>query len=286
MMRRFGALRGFPVVVNSDPGSQLENAAGSLESWFMAMKNQLESFASNSNFQWKISPADSPWRQGQSEVRIKMLKRLIRVSVGVTRLTPSELQTVLFEVANLSNDRPIGMNKCPDADGTFRVLTPNCLILGRSQHKLPDDANLANYLNHAERYRLVQDVTSEFWSRWCTEVTPQSVIRQKWHESQRNLHVGDVVLVHDQSPVKGKYLLAIVEEVKKSKDGFVRSCVVRYRVPDPKAVVRAMGKEKKRYPMGKEVKITRSIQRLTLLLPVEEQSGRLEVNDGLIYSDD
>ena len=45
MMRRFGALRGFPVVVNSDPGSQLENAAGSLESWFKEMKNQLDSFA-------------------------------------------------------------------------------------------------------------------------------------------------------------------------------------------------------------------------------------------------
>ena len=100
------------------------------------------------------------------------------------------------------------------------------------------------------------------------------------------MHVGDVVLVHDQNPVKGKYLLAIVEEVKESKDGFVRSCVVRYRIPDPKAVVRAMRKEKKRYPMGKEVKITRSVQRLTLLLPVEEQIGRLEVNDGLVFSED
>ena len=100
------------------------------------------------------------------------------------------------------------------------------------------------------------------------------------------MHVGDVVLVHDQSPVKGKYLLAIVDEVKESKDGFVRSCVVRYRVPDPKDVIRTRGKEKKRYPMGKEVKIKRSVQRLTLLLPVEEQSGRLEVEDGLIYSDD
>ena len=49
MMRRFGALRGFPIMVNSDPGSQLENAAGSMESWFMAMKNQLESFCIHTN---------------------------------------------------------------------------------------------------------------------------------------------------------------------------------------------------------------------------------------------
>ena len=100
------------------------------------------------------------------------------------------------------------------------------------------------------------------------------------------LHVGDVVLVHDASPIKGKYLLAIVDEVKGSKDGFVRSCVVRYRVPNPTAVVKATGKVEQRYPMGKEVKITRSVQRLTLLLPVEEQTGRLEVNDGLVLSED
>ena len=278
MMRRFGALRGFPLVVHSDPGSQLENAAGNMESWFSAMQNQLENYATSSNFEWKISPADSPWRQGQTEVRIKMIKRLIKVSVGVTRLTPSELQTVLFEVANLSNDRPIGVSRSPEADGTYHVLTPNCLLLGRSQHCLPDDAELASHMTLGDRYELVQQVTSEFWKRWCIEVTPQSIIRQKWHETQRNLAKGDVVLVHDQGPLKGKYTLAVVKEVNLSRDGLVRSCTVQYRIPNPKDVVR-------RYTGGKEVTLKRSVQRLTLLLPVEEQSKTLLVRDGQVVED-
>ena len=100
-------------------------------------------------------------------------------SVGVMKMTPSEPQTVLFEVANLSNNRPIGINKCLEANGWFRVMTPNDQILGRSQHKLPDATNLANHLTHSKRYQLIQQITFEFWSRSCKEVTPQSVIRQK-----------------------------------------------------------------------------------------------------------
>lgn len=38
------------------------------------------------------------------------------------------------------------------------------------------------------------------------------------HETGRNLKVKDIVLVHDSSPIKGKYTFAIVEEVFQSKD--------------------------------------------------------------------
>ena len=108
--------------------------------------------------------------------------------------------------------RPIGMNKCPKADGSFCVLIPICLILGRSHHKLPDNTNFASYLTDSDRYQLIQHVTSKFWSQWCKEVTPQSVIRKKWHKSQENLHLRDIVLVNDQYPIIGKYVLVIVEE--------------------------------------------------------------------------
>ena len=143
---------------------------------------------------------------------------------------------------------------------------------------MPDDTELASHMTLGDRYELVQQVTSEFWKRWCIEVTPQSIIRQKWHETQRNLSKGDVVLVHDQGPLKGKYTLAVVKEVNLSRDGLVRSCTVQYRIPNPKDVVR-------RYTGGKEVTLKRSVQRLTLLLPVEEQSKTLLVRDGQVVED-
>ena len=277
-LRRFAALRGWPVVMFSDPGSQLVGASGNMESWFSSMKSDLEHFAGNTSFSWEISPANSPWRQGRAEVRIKVLKKLITVAVGSCRLTPMELQTVLFEAANLSNERPIGINKTPKADGTFKVLTPNCLLMGRSLNAVPDDTELAGHMKKSDRYQLISQVTSEFWERWSQEVTPEAVIRQRWHETGRNLRVGDLVLLHEKSELKGKYVLGIVEETRMSKDGLVRSCIVGYTIPynrDP------IG----RYSGGRRVTVSRSIQRLTLLLPVEEQSSKLVVKDNVVRED-
>ena len=53
------------------------------------------------------------------------------------------------------------------------------------------------------------------------------MMRQERHKLQRDLHVGDIVLVRVQSQIK-KYLLAVVEEVNLNKDGIVRSCMVKY----------------------------------------------------------
>ena len=130
----------------------------------------------------------------------------------------------MYEAANLANERPIGLVKSPTADGSFKVITPNTMLLGRSLNKVPDDINLGVHLRHSDRYELIQQVTSEFWDRWCQEVTPAHVIRQKWHQTGRNLACGDVVLIHDKSPVKGTYILGIVEAVNVGDDGLVR-CV-------------------------------------------------------------
>ena len=278
MLRRFGSLRGWPVSITSDPGSQLESSSGKLESWWQMLQEQLGNFAAEYKFEWSVSPGNSPWRQGRTEVRIKIIKRLLKIAVGPVKLSPTELQTALYEIADLCNNRPIGVNKTPRADGSFDVLTPNCLLLGRAINVVPDDSKLAKDLKHSERYQLILQVTNDFWKRWTSEVTPEAVIRQKWHENQRNLCPKDIVLVHDSSPLKGRYVLAVVDSVKEGKDGRVRSCVVKYRIPNSREAA-------DQYTGGKLVKLSRSIQRLTLLLPVEEQSFDLRVENGMVRRD-
>ena len=100
-LRRFFSLRGRPGVIHTDPGSQLESASGKLESWWNKMQKSLREFSSSRNFSWIVSPPDSPWRQGKAERRIGIVKRLFKLSVGDTRLTPLELQTSLFEIADI-----------------------------------------------------------------------------------------------------------------------------------------------------------------------------------------
>ena len=61
--RRFTSVRGWPVVVYSDPGTQLRASADVICQ------------ASTNGTKWEFSPADSPWRQGAVEALIKTVKQ-------------------------------------------------------------------------------------------------------------------------------------------------------------------------------------------------------------------
>ena len=273
-MRRFGANRGWPGVISSDPGSQLESASGKLEHWWSTFGDSLLTYAASKNFEWKISPAASPWRQGKAERRTAIVKRLIKLAISESRVTPLELQTVLFEIANMCNERPIGSAE-PRADGSYALITPNQLLLGRSTNILPDDTEMVERLpmTVAERYRLVHQITTSFWRRWSEEVSPSLVIRQKWHKEARNLQVGDLVMICDAGKLKAKYKLGVVDAVNVSFDGHVRSATIRY------VLVQQNSNENDRIRV---IRVTRSVQRLVLILPIEEQAHQLEVKeDGL-----
>ena len=268
-LKRFGSLRGWPGVISTDPGSQLESASGILERWWSSMERSLRDFGSSKNFEWKVSPADSPWRQGKAERRIGVVKKLLRLSVGDSILTPLELQTTFFEIANICNERPLGLSK-PREDGSYVIITPNQLMLGRSTNIIPDDTNIAENLPVAARYRLVKHVSDVFWHRWCMYVSPALVVRQKWHEKSRNLKVGDLVMICDSSKVKSKYKLGIVDQLNESKDGVVRSTTVRY------CNVQSNPKGEDKVTI---IRVTRSVQRLVLIMPVEEMSQPVDVQD-------
>ena len=263
-LRRFGSLRGWPCQMRSDPGSQLESASGKLENWWSSFEEPLKTFACTKNFEWKISPPDSPWRQGKVERRIGVVKRILQLSLGDTRVTPLELQTVFTETSNICNERPLGLSN-PRDDGSYDILTPNNLLIGRSINVLPDDTKLSSDLGVTDRYRIVNHVTTVFWEKWCKEITPQLIFRQKWHEKTRNLSVGDVVMICEPSQIKAKYKLAIVETVHTSNDGCVRSATLRYSNIKGERCTRTT--------------VKRSVQRLVLIIPIEEQKSELEVRD-------
>ena len=80
-------------------------------------------------------------------------------------------------------------------------------------------------------------------------------------------------------------------EVNQRTDEFIRSWVINYKVPDPKALgmAESSGNKEERSEdevekptVRKKVRLKTCDQRLTLLLPVVEQAERLEVIDRLI----
>ena len=71
--------------------------------------------------------------------------------MGSIRLTPSELQTALFEIADICNNRPISVNRTPDSDGIYKILTPNYLLMGRAIGTVPNDEVIVREMKKIER---------------------------------------------------------------------------------------------------------------------------------------
>ena len=70
----------------------------------------------------------APWQGGFWERLVGSVKRCIKKTVGKEQLTFSELQTILYEVENILNNRPM----CAVYDEEFEdILTPNHLLYGR-----------------------------------------------------------------------------------------------------------------------------------------------------------
>ena len=80
------------------------------------------------------------------------------------------------------------------------MLTPNDILLLKSENALPPGVFVKtdNYVRM--RWRQVQYLADLFWHRWTKEYLPLLQERSKWKKSQRNLKIGDLVLIVDNTP--------------------------------------------------------------------------------------
>ena len=167
------------------------------------------------------------------------------------------------------NDRPLSYRKHGKAEGEFQPITPNMLLLtSRSLSAVPIlDEFDEQPEKFAKRLKYRESCLESWWSAWITSSFDNLIIRSKWKTTQRNLRVGDVVMIKAQGRlIPGEYHRGIVKEVFESKDGLVRNVIVqRYRHDKRRQVDVYKGEG--------QVLTKFAVQSLILLLPVEEQAG-------------
>ena len=257
VVRRFFSIRGCPKTIKSDFGSQLVSAGKDLKEYINNIDiNELTKFGSKIGFNWDtIKSADAPWLNGCTERLIKSVKKCIMSTIGDNVLPFQELQTVLFECANIMNGRPIGVK---DSDHSF--FCPNDLLLGRSTNKIPV-GNYDDNLCCKKRFKFIETLVQTYWKRWQTRYFPTLLLQTKWHVASRNITKGDIVLVQDAKSLKGQWKLAEVDQANPAKDGKVRDVTLRYKRQDGR----------KLYDGAKDTFINRSVHRLVVIVPNEER---------------
>ena len=251
VLRRFASLRGWPAQFYSDNGTQLVGASNEMKRIVRDLAwGEIKKFGRPFHSEWKFSPPDGPWYNGATESLVKSVKRALSAAIGETVLQFSELQTAMFEAAELVNERPIGAH--PDTPEQGVYLCPNDLLLGRASSKVPQGPFLER-TSAKHRFDFLQKVVQAFWTRWTREVFPNLVVQPKWHVEQRNVKTGDVVLVQDANLVRGNWKMAVVENAIISEDGKVRRVEISYNTPE-----------------GTRATAERPVQRLIVIVPKEE----------------
>ena len=66
-----------------------------------------------------------------------------------------------------------------------------------------------------------------FWKRWIREYIPTLQQRQKWIREKANLKIGDVALVVDNNPPRGRWLLGRIIKTFPGQDGKVRLAEIK-----------------------------------------------------------
>ena len=262
VLRRFASIRGYPAKMYSDPGSQLVAADRELREAVESYEwDRLKDYGAENGMSWHFTAADAPWQNGCAESLVKSIKKAIKGVVGEQILTFSELQTVMFEAANLVNERPIGQH--PTEPDETSYLSPNHLLLGRASSRIPSGP--FDYTkNQHSRFKFIQQLVDNFWKRWIRFYFPSLLIQAKWHVEKRNVSVGDVVLVQDSNEVRGKWKLGIVSETHPGKDDKVRSVKIQYKNPKN-------GERCGVYEGHNHITIERPVQKIVVVIPAEER---------------
>ena len=118
-----------------------------------------------------------------------------------------------------------------------------------------------------DRLSFVEELERAWWYQYKVQYFASLVPSQKWLKAERNMCVGDIVLVeYKTKSFPGSYRLGRVTNVEIDEDGLVRTCTVLYKLVKPSAKV---SKNVFTDVTTKEVRLP--VQRLILILPVEEQ---------------
>lgn len=166
------------------------------------------------------------------------------------------------EAMAIVNSRPLTISNLHDPFAP-EPITPNHLLTMKSKVVLPPPGEFQTPdLYCRRRWRRIQYLANEFWTRWRKEYVKILQTRTKWSSTRRNIQIGDVVIVKDDNLPRNQWHLGRVIDTYASEDGLVRS--VRLAFGDSNL-------DKKGKRNGQLSTLERPIHKLVLLL--ENETG-------------
>ena len=266
--RRFTSNHGNPLLVVTDAGSQLVKAGRIIDQ----QKNinldwtQIKEKAAKNGTDWKTIEPGCQWRNGLAEAAVKVVKSTLEHTlINQRTLNYAEMDTMFSSIADIVNRRPIAVQGYTEDD--YHAICPNDLLLQRSRNSFPG-VEYANDESLNRRQQVLKELEDTWWSQWIAQALPHLVPYKKWRSEERNVRIGDIVLVlYDRKIKKGDYRLGRVVNVFPDAHDRVRTVTVGMRRRDQR-------ENSLPYVAKPLDQITLGVQRIAVVFPVEEQGVR------------
>ncbi|XP_011690980.1 PREDICTED: uncharacterized protein LOC105451945 [Wasmannia auropunctata] len=228
-LRRFIGRRGCPQKIYSDNATNFKGAQREIGEMYSFLQRQIKESLQNKlaveGIQWIFIPPYSPHWGGLWEAGVRSCKNLLRTVMGNSLFTFEELGTALIQVEACLNSRPLYALSSDPSD--LEPLTPGHFLTEGPLTALPDTNVQEINIHRLNRWQLVQRVFQNFWKRWAAEYVSSLQGRSKWQKPQRNLQVGDLVLLQEAHSPPYQWKLGRVLELHYGQDKLVRAVSVK-----------------------------------------------------------
>ncbi|XP_022523726.2 uncharacterized protein LOC111191896 [Astyanax mexicanus] len=258
-LRTFIAIRGHVRQLRCDQGT---NFVGAKREFLNAMKDLNHEQLKTHGCEFIMNVPSSSHMGGVWERQIRTIRNVLTgiLDQSAKRLDSTSLRTFLYEVMAIVNSRPLTTEHLNDPR-SLEPLTPNHILMMKSDIIAPPPGQFVSQdLYLRKRWRQVQFLSNEFWTRWRKEYLLNLQQRLIWQKERRNTKVNDIVILQEDNSPRNQWRLAKVTEVYPSTDERVRK--VKLLISD--STLDGQGKR-----TSKPVYLDRPVQKIVVLLEAE-----------------
>ncbi|GBN29577.1 hypothetical protein AVEN_119816-1 [Araneus ventricosus] len=222
-LKRFMARRGKCRKILSDNATNFVGTKNEINRLFKLMEQQdalFQNFLSEEEITWSHIPPRAPHYGGLWEVGVKSFKFYFKRVVSNTCLTYEEFLTILIQIEELLNSRPLTPLSSEVED--LEILTPGHFLIGRPITAIPKPLMIELNDNRLNRWQLLTKKVQAIWKHWSKNYLNNLQQRHKWMFKKDNVKIGDMVLIKEDNVPVSNWPLGRVVKLYPGKDNIIR----------------------------------------------------------------